>query len=72
MPVAVTPAEPAAMVAMAAMPIDPPISWPVVFSPDKMPVSSSAAPVITDTETDTRTRPSPMPAISMPGSRSVR
>ena len=30
------------------MPSEPPISWPVVFRPDSIPVSSSAAPVSTD------------------------
>ena len=32
------------------MPSEPPISWPVVLSPDSIPVSSSAAPVSTDTD----------------------
>ena len=44
----VAPAEPAAIVARTAMPIVPPISWPVVLSPDSMPLSSSLAPVMTD------------------------
>ena len=33
------------------MPSEPPISWPVVFRPDSIPVSWSAAPVSTATET---------------------
>ena len=34
------------------MPSEPPISWPVVFRPESIPVSWSAAPVSTETETD--------------------
>ena len=65
---------PAALVATAsstAMPSEPPISCPVVFRPDSMPLSSSAAPLRTETATETRTTPSPTPATSIPGRTSV-
>ena len=65
------PAEPAAIVVSTAIPIDPPISWPVVLRPESIPVSSSPAPVSTETETETRATPRPTPATSIPGSRSA-
>ena len=68
---AVGPAAPAAMVARIAMPSEPPISWPVVFRPESIPDSCSAAPVSTETETETRMMPRPRPATSMPGSTSA-
>ena len=60
-----------AIVARTAMPSEPPISCPVVFRPESIPLSSSAAPVSTATETETRTIPRPRPATSMPGSTSA-
>jgi len=66
------PAVPAAIAPRAAMPIEPPISWPAVFSPESIPVSASWAPVMIDTETVTRTVPRPSPATSRPGSTSPR
>src|SRR4051794_29184834 len=63
---------PAAMVASTAMPMVPPISWPVVFRPESMPLSSSSVSVMTDTETETSTTPRPRPVTSMPGRTSAR
>ena len=40
-----------AMVTSTATPNEPPISWPVVFRPESMPASASAAPVSTDSAT---------------------
>ena len=55
------------MVTRTAMPSEPPISCPVVFRPDSIPVSSSRAPVSTETATETRTTPRPTPAMSIAG-----
>ena len=63
---------PAAIVEKIAIPMVPPISWPVELRPEIIPVSSSRAPVRMAIETETTATPSPSPATSIPGSTSVR
>ena len=58
---------PAAIVEKTAIPIVPPISWPVELRPEIIPASSSRAPVRTAIETETTAMPSPKPATSIPG-----
>src|SRR5918999_1734253 len=57
----------AAIVVSAAIPSEPPTSWPVLLSPDSMPASSSRVPVITARATATTEIPSPTAPISRPG-----
>ena len=66
-----TPA-PAAIVEKIAIPIVPPISWPVELRPEIMPVSSSRAPVRIEMDTETTATPRPTPAMSIPGRTSAQ
>ena len=59
---------PAAIVEKIAMPIVPPISWPVELRPEIIPASVSRAPVRIAIETETTAMPRPNPATSIPGS----
>jgi hypothetical protein len=63
---------PAAMLTKSAMPNEPPTSCPVVFRPDSIPLSCSRTPVSTDSATVISATPKPSPAITIPGSTSVR
>ena len=55
------------MVEKSAIPIVPPISWPVELRPEIIPVSSSRVPAMIAIETETTAMPSPNPATSIPG-----
>ena len=57
----------AAIVEKTAIPIVPPISWPVELRPEIIPDSSAREPVMTEIETETTAIPRPKPATSIPG-----
>ena len=58
---------PAAIVEKIAIPIVPPISWPVELRPEIIPVSSSRAPVRIAIETETTATPRPTSRDEHPG-----
>jgi len=61
----------AAMVAVTARPMAPPICWLALISPEARPASAGLIPVAEATRSPTKASPSAAATITNPGSRSV-